>query len=534
MLRLQNVSYIHADKTPLFNGITISMPHRTTVGLIGNNGAGKSTLLRIIAGELAPSSGTVIAEKPPYYIPQVFGQFDHLTVAQALRTHHKLAALRQILDGDVSVELLNTLGDDWDIEEKCTAALAHWQLAGVDLSQSLGTLSGGQKAKVFLAGLSLHKPSLILLDEPGNHLDGAGRQLLHNYIAAANAAIMIVSHDRELLRLVNTIYELDKRGITTYGGNYDFYTLAKQAEEHALEHAIHSKEKELQKARVTARETMERQQRLDARGQRKQEKAGTPRIMMNTMRNNAQNSTARAKETHAAKTGNLAHELSELRNAIPAADRIKLHFDASDLHTGKTLYAASGINFRYGDKWLWQTPLDVHISSGDRVALLGNNGTGKSTLIKIILGQLHPQYGVQQHAAFRHVYIDQDYSLIENNLTVYQQAQLYNDSGLEEHEIKSKLTHFLFGKDSWQKPCSALSGGERMKLLLCCLTISSQAPHMIVLDEPTNNLDIQNVKILTAAISSYEGTVIAISHDRQFLHEVGITREIQLSGTDAR
>ena len=534
MLRLQNVSYTHADKTPLLSDITITVPHRVTIGLIGNNGTGKSTLLRIIAGDLIPSAGSVIAEERAYYIPQVFGQYDHLTVAQALRAHDKLVALRQILEGNVSDELLTTLGDDWDIEERCTAALAHWQLTGVDLSQPLGTLSGGQKAKVFLAGLSLHQPPFILLDEPGNHLDGAGRELLHTYITSANATIVIVSHDRELLRRVSAIYELDQRGINIYGGNYDFYTLAKQAEENARENALHSKEKELQKARATERETMERQQRLDARGQRKQEKAGMPRIMMNTMRNNAENSTARAKETHAAKTGNLARELSELRSAIPAMDRMKLNFDESDLRTGKTLYAASGINFRYGYEWLWPAPLDVHISSGDRIAVTGNNGTGKSTLVKIILGQIEPQHGAHNRSSFRHVYIDQDYSLLANSLTVFQQAQLYNDSGLQEHEIKSKLTHFLFGKDSWHKPCSALSGGERMKLALCCLTISRQAPHMIVLDEPTNNLDIRNVEILTAAVRSYQGTVIAISHDRQFLHEVGITREIQLSRIEGR
>lgn len=464
MLRLQDISYIHADKTPLFSNITISVPHRSIVGLIGNNGSGKSTLLRIIAGALIPSAGSVIAEEPAFYIPQIFGQYDHVTVAQALRAHHKLASLRQILQGNVSDELLTILGDDWDIEEKCLAALAHWHLTEIDLAQPLGALSGGQKVKVFLAGLSLHQPPFILLDEPGNHLDGVGRHLLHSYIASANATIVIVSHDRELLRHVSAIYELDKRGITVYGGNYDFYTLAKQAEEHALEHALHSKEKELQKAKLTERETMERQQRLDARGQRKQEKAGMPRIMMNTMRNNAENSTARAKETHAAKTGSLARELSELRTAIPATDRMKLNFDGSDLHTGKSLYAGIGVNFRYGDKWLWPAPLDVDISSGDRIALTGNNGTGKSTLVKIILGPLEPQLGTGRRSSFRQVYIDQDYSLISNSITVYQQAQRYNDSGLQEHEIKSKLTHFLFLSDSWHKPCSALSGGERMKL----------------------------------------------------------------------
>jgi ATPase subunit of ABC transporter with duplicated ATPase domains len=126
------------------------------------------------------------------------------------------------------------------------------------------------------------------------------------------------------------------------------------------------------------------------------------------------------------------------------------------------------------------------------------------------------------------VYIDQDYSLIDNQLSIFEQAQVFNHSGLQEHEIGIRLHWFLFTKDDWGKRCGALSGGERMRLMLCCLTISNEAPDIIVLDEPTNNLDIQNIEILTAAVNDYKGTLIVVSHDNYFLEQVGVTREIML------
>jgi len=207
---------------------------------------------------------------------------------------------------------------------------------------------------------------------------------------------------------------------------------------------------------------------------------------------------------------------------------MKISFDDSGLHRGKILVTANKINTGYNDKLLWQQPLSFMVKSGDRIAVKGRNGSGKTTLINILLGNLQPQAGMIEKADFKAIYVDQDYSLINNNISVYQQAQQFNNSGLYEHEIKSYLTHFLFTVPYWDKPCSTLSGGEKMRLMLCCLTISRETIDMIILDEPTNNLDMQNVAILTAAISAYKGTLIVVSHDAHFLGEVGVNEEIYL------
>ena len=441
----------------------------------------------------------------------------------------KVNALKEILDGNVTEENLEILNDDWTIEERCNEALQYWQLTDLDLSQKLETLSGGQKTKIFLAGISIHHPELILLDEPSNHLDLEARKLLYHFIQNTSATLIIVSHDRKLLNLLNTVYELSKHGITVYGGNYDFYAQQKQIENNALQQDIHSKEKALRKAREKERETMERQQKLDSRGKKKQEKAGVSRIMMNTLRNNAENSTSKTKSMHAEKIGGISKELQELRSDLPEIDKMKFGFDNADLHKGKILFTATAINFGYDKELLWKENLNLQILSGDRIVLKGSNGSGKTTLIRIITGKLTPTLGSVYKAEAKIVYIDQDYTLIQNQLTIYEQAQKFNVSGLQEHDIRMRLNRFLFSQNELDKPCSALSGGEKMRLMLCYLTINNQAPDIIILDEPTNNLDIQNIEILTAAVNEYQGTLIVVSHDEVFLEQINIESIVTLS-----
>lgn len=527
MLILQDITYTHPDRELLFSGLNLIVNKQDKIALIGNNGSGKSTLLKILAGKLRPSGGTVRTSSSPYYVPQLFGQYNDHSIAAALGVEEKLQALWEVLGGRATDRNLEVLDDNWNIEERCKEALAHWEL-DAELSQKMALLSGGQKTKVFLAGITIHQPEIVLLDEPSNHLDTLSRNILYDYIRDTANTLLVVSHDRKLLNLLDTVCELSKRGITTYGGNYDFYAEQKMIEGEALNQDLKSKEKALRKARETERESLERQQKMDARGKKKQEKAGLPTIAMKTFKNNAEKSTSRIKEVHAEKVGSISSELSRLRKQLPDADKMKMGFDSSALHSGKVLVSAKAVNFAYNEQLLWESPLSFQITSGDRSAIRGRNGSGKTTLIRMILGELPPAEGTIDRAQIRAIYIDQDYSLIDNALTVYEQAQQFNSGILQEHEVKTRLNRFLFTREYWDKPCIALSGGEKMRLMLCSLTISNQAPDMIVLDEPTNNLDMQNLEILRAAISQYEGTLIVISHDEYFLRQLHISRDIRV------
>src|SRR5690606_429394 len=208
MLILQNISYTHPNKDLLFSNIHLSVNNHDKIALIGNNGVGKSTLLKIIAKELAPSNGQIICDIIPYFVPQIFGQYNHFSIAEALQIKGKLNALEEILNGNTDEEHFNVLNNDWTVEDRCNEALKYWQLNDLDLSQKLESLSGGQKTKVFLAGISIHQPQLVLLDEPSNHLDYESRELLYNYIQSTKSSLIIVSHDRKLLNLLHTVCEL--------------------------------------------------------------------------------------------------------------------------------------------------------------------------------------------------------------------------------------------------------------------------------------------------------------------------------------
>ncbi len=528
MLSLQQLSYIHPNKDLLFENINLHINAQEKIALIGHNGVGKSTALQLIAKELSPTSGSIHNSASTYYVPQVVGQFEHKTVAEALRIDKNLNALYAILAGDASEENFNRLQDDWALEERCQEAFKQWDLPNIQLAQQMSSLSGGQKTKVLLSGIQIHRSELILLDEPSNHLDMDSRTQLYDWIQSSKNTIVVVSHDRTLLNLLDDMAEMAPNGIKRYGGNYTFYEAQKEIERHALQHDIHHKERAIKIAKEKERETIERQNRLNNRGQKKQEKAGVARIMMNTLRNNAEKSTAKIKNVHQDKIGDIRSDLQELRGSQSALDEIKIDLGNSNFPTGKSMIKAENINFSYGAKQLWKDNINVQLFSGDRIALQGPNGSGKTTLVKLLLNQLMPEQGKIERQSFRAIYLDQTYSILSPHLSIYEQAQQFNTAALPEHEIKIRLNRFLFGKDDWDKPCQLLSGGEKMRLIVCCLTIQQQSPDLIILDEPTNNLDLQNILMLTRAIQLYKGTLLVISHDEVFLQEIHINKVIKL------
>lgn len=457
-ISVHQLCYVHADKEPLFQNINLIVNTGQRLALVGNNGTGKSTLLRIIEGNLKPSSGEVVCSSRPYYIPQHFGQFDNLTVAEALRVDDRIKALHAILEGDASAENFTCLNDDWNVEERCLSALASWNLEHLQLSQPMCSLSGGEKTKVFLSGILVHAPEIILMDEPTNHL-------------------------------------------------------------------------ELRLARKTAREVMERKNKSNVRSDKSSFKKGISRMAVNTLKDKAEKSTVRLNDVHEEKMASLQSSIASLQDVIPDLRALQTNFNSSDLHTGKILITADQINFGYTSSCLWKSPLNIQVRSGDRIHITGNNGSGKTTLVKLLLGELKPAAGTITRADFSYLYIDQECSVLDPGLTVFEQTERFNASHLAEHELKSILNRYLFPYETWDKPCFCLSGGEKIRLLFCCLMIGNNAPDVFILDEPTNNLDIQSVEIITAAIKSYRGTVLLISHDHYFVKEIKINRSIKLFDT---
>lgn len=517
---ISSLPYIHPDKDALFSNISFSInPHQKTA-IVGRNGTGKSTLLQIIAGVLQASQGSVSVNGLLYYVPQHTGQFNGHTVAQALGAEAKLNALHAILGGDTNPEHFTSLNDEWDIEERIRAALAQWQLGHINPQQEMQHLSGGEKTRVFMAGITLAKPDVLLLDEPTNHMDAEGRELLYRFIAETRATVLMVSHDINLLRLADVTLELGANSIQAYGGNYDFYKEQKKAETAALEARLDDSRRQLKQAQQKAHETEEKRNRQEARGAAGGDK-GLPRILAGRRKSQAEQSTVRMKDVHNEKVEGLQENMAGLRSRIEPHKALRLDFGSPTLYRGKVLAEARGINIVYGEQLLWKEFLDFKIHQGDRVHIKGSNGAGKTTLLNMLMHKLLPTEGSLLLGGFSCLYLDQEYSMIDNSMTVFGQAEAYNRRKLPEHEVRMQLHNHGLPREVWDKPCGVMSGGQRMKLIFCCLYLEHSAADVVVLDEPTNNLDIASQEALLDAVTHYTGTLVMVSHDKNFTDAIG-------------
>jgi len=522
---VKSLIHFHPDKKLLFKDLDLTISKGEKAALVGNNGAGKSTLLQIIAGKLLPSAGQVTCQEKPWYIPQHLGQYNGLSVAQALQVDKKLAALGAILNGDSDPQHFTDLEDDWEIEERVKSALQYWGLRSLSTATLIRNLSGGQKTKVFLAGIAIHQPGIILMDEPSNHLDTTSRTQLYNLVMNSKATILVVSHDRALLNLLPETFELNKHGIRVYGGNFDFYREQKDEQVNALQNRLDEQSKTLKQSQQKAREMAEQRQKKEVRGKAAGKTNSLPRIIAGGLKSKAEQSTAKVMDAHSEKVAGIIDNIQQIRAEIQQYQVLKIDIGASVLHRGKTLVDAGNIEFAYSGTSLW-APLTFQIRSGERIRIGGDNGTGKTTLLKIVTDTLKPTAGNIQRQPFTYLYLDQDYTMINPQLSVYEQVQHYNSRGLQEHELKSLLIYSQFPREMFDRKCIDLSGGEKMKLSLCCLAVGNYAPDMLILDEPTNNLDVQSLEVLTAAVRDFNGTILLISHDQYFVDEIGIDKHI--------
>ena len=519
---ISDLSYHYPNQNNLFEHLSLSVQKNSKCALIGNNGRGKSTLLKLISGELKPISGEINSSSKPFYIPQQIGN-NYGNVSNMLGVDKKLEALNAIKGGSLSQIHYDIIEDDWDIESRCEMALSYWNLSHLRLDANVDELSGGERIKVFLAKLNIFSPKIILFDEPTNHLDLLSREILYKYINQTKATMIVVSHDIKLLNQLDTIYEISHNGINLYGGNYSFYEKQKAIEENAIIEDINHEEKKLKEVKKKAKEVIQRQEKK----QSKEAKARIEvRILKNTIVNRGEQTQAKLKEKHDKIINQNVEKLNQLKQQRELLKKLKFEFEYSKLHKGKLLINAKGINISFEkDRYLWFSSLDFELYSGERIHIKGNNGSGKTTLVKIITEQLVSTLGKVENAEFKYWYLDQEYSLINVDYTVLEIAQKYNRNNLKDNEVKNHLIKALFTVQEWSKKCKVLSGGEKMRLYLCCMIISNNIPDLIILDEPTNNLDLSSLNILLQAIKNYKGSLIIISHDLHFIEEIGITKE---------
>lgn len=523
-----NLGYHLPDGSLLFNSLTFSFSEVRS-GLVGVNGVGKTTLLEILVGGLKPSCGKIVKTGRVSYLRQI-GQFDAAaTVAEALNLDETLTAYDRAIGGQGRLEDFELIADGWDLPERINQIFTQLGVAHIALDRAIGSLSGGELTRVRIAGLLLNEPDFLILDEPTNHLDLLAREFVYDLIANWKKGLIVVSHDRRLLSLLDQIAELNPNGIKLYGGNYEFYREQRGTERAAAKQAVASAQQRLKNVRSIAQRTKERQQKRQAAGRKNAGDKNLPPIVAGNLQRSAENSAAQLKDRHERKIAHARQEVAEASSLLPIENQITVDLASTGVPAQKRMIEVTKVNFRYpnGLRQLWGSPLSFAVTGPERIWLKGANGTGKSTLIDLICGKKQPVDGEIRVATSRIGLLDQQVSLLDQSLTLLENLKR-NAPLRPEHELRTLLGRFLFIRDDALKPTAKLSGGERMRAGLACLLGADQAPEILILDEPTNNLDLASVEALVSALNRYRGVLIAVSHDQAFMDEIGIERAIEL------
>ena len=520
---LDSVSFRLPDGRTLFDTLTLALgPERT--GLVGRNGTGKSTLLKLISGELAPASGTVAVRGRIGVLRQSPGPEE--TVAQLCGCAEELARLARIEAGAGDEEDFNLA--DWDLEARLAAALAEVGLAGLDLERPAATLSGGQITRAALAGLIAQEPDLLLLDEPTNHLDADARELVAELIGRWKGGALVVSHDRELLRRMDRIVELSGLGARAYGGGYDLYAQRKAEEEAAAARDLAEAERAVDRAGREAQLARERKARKDAAGKRFAAKRSEPKILLGAMAERAENSGGRGEKLAQRLAAEAEGQLAEAQGRVERLRRLDFDLPSSGLPAGRTLLSFEGVGFGYPGGPPVIEGLDLRIAGPERVAVTGPNGGGKSTLIRLAVGELEPTAGRIVRAGPAAL-LDQQVSMLREDESLVEAFRRLNPAA-SENAARAALARVLFRNVAADKLVGALSGGERLRAGLACVLMADRPPQLLILDEPTNHLDLDSVAAVEAALAGYDGALLVVSHDRDFLDAIGIEREVRVGG----
>ncbi|WP_256638598.1 ABC-F family ATP-binding cassette domain-containing protein [Streptomyces murinus] len=526
-VNLSSLSFAWPDGTTVFDGLDVSFgPGRT--GLVGVNGSGKSTLLKLMAGELAPADGTVKVMGDVGHLPQNVTLDTALRVDRALGIAEQRAALHAIEAGDVSERHFETVGDDWDVEERALVTLGELGLGHIGLDRTVGEVSGGESVLLRLAALLLRRPDVLLLDEPTNNLDLYARRRLHQAVAAWPGVLVVVSHDRELLDLVDQIAELRAGEVAWYGGNFSAYEEALSVEQEAAKRTVRAAEADVRKQKRELSDAQIKLARRKRYGQKMYDSKREPKIVMGARKRAAQESAGKHRIMHEERLAEAKERLDDAVDAVRDEDEIRVDLPYTAVPPGRQVLTLENLAMAYGARI--EGILDLR--GPERIALVGRNGAGKTTLLRTVAGELAPTEGsATAHVPLR--FLPQRLDVLDDELTVAQNVARFAP-GATNNRVRARLARFLFRGARADQRAATLSGGERFRAALAALMLAEPAPQLLLLDEPTNNLDLASVRQLTSALDSYEGALLVASHDLPFLESIGITRWLLMADGELR
>ena len=576
-ITLDHISYAHPSEPPLFVNLSAVFSAPLT-GLIGDNGCGKTTLMRLILGDLTPDSGSLAVPERMAYLPQDLGLDREQTLAELCGISEILWALQAVESGEYSPELYDTIGDNWDVEERTLTALATYGFTPgtqVDrdnpdtvralFARQMHSFSGGEAVIAALASLMVSDPEFILLDEPTNNLDSAAKAQLFTALEALPCPALIISHDRDLLERMHVIAELhaDRQGLAhlrLFEGNYSTYRQALDTEQQAAQRRVSEAKNRVRSAH---REWVHAQE-IISKNMAQVWKDDQPDTILALAKDASRQAAAKLRVLRVGKQEQAQEEYQNAQNEVRVQEKIYAELSQQPLPAGRKVLELSRVDSRCVDSrvsretFAIQQPTKVdslHISpagadsesqqgtpaerpehlilSGpEHLHITGANGSGKTTLLNAIahagdadyLSPVQPAYRVDY--CIEGAYIPQRIAL-DPELTLLQSVQQANP-GVSEQHLRDQLARLLFRRESVHHKTGELSGGERFRAAVAQVLLADPVPQLLMLDEPTNNLDISSVDWLVQALEAYTGALIVVSHDEDFCRRIRIDRTLAL------
>jgi ATPase subunit of ABC transporter with duplicated ATPase domains len=521
---LNGVAARAPDGHTLFDNLTLAFGRERT-GVVGRNGVGKTTLLRLIAGLAEPQEGTASRAGRIGWLDQRNTPGPDETVADALGAAEGLAALDRVLAGVGSEADLTDA--DWTLEARLDQALAEVGLSGLAIDRAVASLSGGEQTRLRLARLLLDQPDLLVLDEPTNHLDADARRLVADFLECWPGGVVVVSHDRALLRRMDRIVELSALGVSVHGGNYDLYAERKAIDRVAAERGLEAAEREVgQAARVNQR-AAERKARRDRAGKASRIGSSDPKILLDFRAERAEASGGRERRLAERRTAEAGQALEAAREQVERVRALSIPMPSAGLPSGRTVLEMVEATWDAPSGRRIIGPISLTLTGPERLAVTGPNGAGKSTLLRLMSGELAPSTGRVDRpvAASR---LDQSADVLQPDQTLTENYRRLNPEA-SSNSARAALARFLFRNVAADRVVSELSGGERLRAALACVMTGASPPQLLILDEPTNHLDLDSIAAVEAALTAYDGALVVVSHDEEFLLNIGVTRTLALT-----